>query len=146
MPSGAVDDHGGVDIVGQGVGELVEEQLHRGCVDTGEHEGEILATGGAHGGEDVGPLVADLPRPSWSLAAMPPAMTDPPFVADTGLVLEPELDALLWMRRLDALQAVAEPPFLKLSSASGSFSGCAGRIFCRDMFKPRSTRPIEAGW
>ncbi len=123
MPSGTVDDHNGVDVVWQGGGEADEEQRHRGGIDEGEYQGEVLAAGGVHGGEDVGPLVTDLPRPPGSSAPTPPAMADPSLVADPGFVLEPELDAGLGMRGLDALQRLAEPLFLKPSSASGSFSG-----------------------
>ena len=123
VPSGTIDDHDGVDVVWQGGGEVGEEERHRGSVDEGEYQGEVLAAAGVHGGEDIGPLVTDLPRPPGPSAPMPPAMADPPLVADTGFVLEPELDAGLGMRGLDTLQRRAEPPFLKLSSASASFSG-----------------------
>ena len=123
VPSGAIDDHGGVDAVGQRGGEMGEEKCHHAGIDEGQHQGEVLAAGGAHGGEDVGPFVAELSRPPGSPAPMPPAMTDPALVADAGLVLEPELEPLAGARRPDAAQLFLEPPFLKRSSASASFSG-----------------------
>ena len=38
---------------------------------------------------------ADLTRAPGALAPEPPAMTDPAFVADAGLVLEPEFETLV---------------------------------------------------
>ena len=146
MPSGGIDDHDGVDVVGKRGGEMGEEQRHRGRVDEGEHQGEVLAAGGMRGREDIGPLVADLPRRPGSFAPTPPSMTDQPLVAATSLVLEPEFDPLPGMRGSNVLQAFAEPPFLKLSSACASFLGCEGRIFRLDRFRLLGTRLIEEGW
>ena len=45
----------------------------------------------AHGGEDVGPLVADLTRPGGTLAPAPPPVTHPALVADARFILKPQL-------------------------------------------------------
>ena len=107
VPAGAVEDHEGVDVVWLGGGEMGEKDVHDLGVDAGQHEGEVLAAGRAHGGEDVGPLVADLTRARSAPAPEPPAVADPALVADPRLVLEPEFEALVGMRFGDRLQGRA---------------------------------------
>jgi hypothetical protein len=80
-----------VRILAQGVGEVCEKQVHDLGVDARQHEGEVVAGGRAYGGEDVGPLVADLTRPGGALAPAPPPVTDPALVADARFILKPEL-------------------------------------------------------
>ncbi len=146
VPTGAVEDHGGVDVVWPGSGEAGEEQVHDLGVDGGQYESKVLAGGRTDGGEDVGPLVADLTRARGALASEPPAVTDPALVADAGLVLEPEFEALVGVGFGDRLQGRAEPLFLKRSCASASLCGCAGRTFCREKPSRRSTRVRLEGW
>ena len=143
MPAGAIEDHGDMDIPRQCGGEVGEKQFHDAGIDDGQHEGEVLAAFGVHDGVDIGPLVADLPRPPRAFTPSPPTMADPSLVADAGFVLGPELDMLVRMRRSNRLQAGAKPPFLKLSSASGSFFGWEGRIFWRENSRARNSRLIE---
>lgn len=145
MPSGAVEDEDGVDIVVEGSGEAVEEQLHDGGADTGEHEGEVLAGGRSDRGEDVGPLVAVLAQARRTLALEPPAMTDPPLVADASLILEPELQAFARIGLGRGAQCGAEPLFLKRSCALASLSGWCGRAFCRENPMRRSTSLMLEG-
>ena len=146
VPTGAVEDHGGVDVVWPDSGEAGEEHIHDLGVDAGQHEGEVLAGGRAHGGEDVGPLVSDLTWARGALAPEPPAMTDPALVADAGLVLEPEFEPLVGLGFGGRLQGRAEPPFLKRCCASASLCGCAGRTFCREKPSRCSTRVRLEGW
>ena len=146
VPAGAVEHHEGVCVVWPGGGEAGEEQVHDLGVEGGQHEGEVLAGGRAHGGEDVGPLVADLTWARGAPAPGPPAMTDPALVAEAGLVLEPELEALVGVGFGGRLQGRAEPLFLKRSCASGSLCGCAGRTFWREKPSRRSTRVMLEGW
>ena len=77
MPTGAVAHHDGVRILVQGIGEVCEKQVHDLGVDARHHQGDVVAGVRAHGGEDVGPLVADLTRPGGTLAAAPPPVTHP---------------------------------------------------------------------
>jgi hypothetical protein len=76
---------------------VVEEDLHGRRVDDGQHQRDVLAGGGPDRGEDVGPLVAELPDAGRPLAAPPPAMADTALVADPRFVLEPDLDPLVGM-------------------------------------------------
>ncbi len=131
---------------GRVAAKRAEEQVHDLGVDGGQHEGDVLAGGRADGGEDVGPLVADLTWARGAPAPEPPAVADPALVADAGLVLEPELEALVGMRFGGRLQGRAEPLFLKRSCASASLCGCAGRTFCREKPMRRSTRVMLDGW
>ena len=61
----------------QGIGEVCEKQVHDLGVDARHHQGDVVAGVRAHGGEDVGPLVADLTRPGGTLAPAPPPVTYP---------------------------------------------------------------------
>ena len=90
VPARAVEHQDEVGVGRSGSGEVVEEDLHRGDVDRGQHEGDVLAGGGADRGEDVGPLVAELPDAGRALSAPPPAVADPALVADPRLVFEPQ--------------------------------------------------------
>lgn len=146
VPAGAVEDDDGVDAVGQGLGEGVEEQARRPCGDLRQHEGEILAGQGSHRTEDVGPLVAAVAQARRSLAAAPPAMTDAALVADARLVLEPQLQALPGMGVGDGVQGGAKPPFWKRRCASPSLCGCTGRAFWREKPSLCSTRVRLEGW
>ena len=140
VPAGAVEHQDGVDVVGQGCGEVGEKQVHDLGVDAGQDEGEVLAGGRAHGGEDVGPLVAVGARAGGALALEPPPVANPALVADPRLVLEPELEMLLGMRGGGASQGLAQPLFLNRSWACGSRRGFAGRAFCREKPRRCSTR------
>ena len=55
------------------------------------HQGDVVARIRAHGGEDVGPLVADLTRLGGTLAPAPPTVTHPALVADARFILKPQL-------------------------------------------------------
>ncbi len=139
VPSGAVEGDDGVGVPGQDLGELPEEDVHGPGRDLGQDEGEVLARGRAHGGEDVGPVVALVAAPRRARALGPPAVADPALVADAGFVLEPELQALVRMRRGGGRQCVAQPLFLNAARAPGSPLGCDGRAFCQDRPRRRST-------
>ena len=75
----------------QGIGEVCEKQVHDLGVDARHHQGDVVAGVRAHGGEDVGPLVADLTRPGGTLAPAPPPVTHPALVADARFILKPQL-------------------------------------------------------
>lgn len=98
VPAGTVENEDGVYIGWQRGGKPGEKQVHHGGIDEGQHQGEVLAGGGADGREDVGPLVALLGKAGGALAPQPPAVTHPSLVADARFVLEPQLQALAGMR------------------------------------------------
>jgi hypothetical protein len=87
-------------VSGEGFGETVQERLHRRRIGIGHHEREGIIGAWLDGGEDVGegkPLVA---QPWRALAPLPPNMTDAAFLADPGLVLKEQANALVFMRTL----------------------------------------------
>jgi hypothetical protein len=55
VPSGLVQHEDGVGVRRQARGETVEELLHGGGRDLGQHQREALAGGGADGAEQEGP-------------------------------------------------------------------------------------------
>ncbi len=110
----------------------------------------VLAGGRADGGKDVGPLVADLTRVRGAPAPEPPAMTDPALVAEAGLVLEPEFEALVGVGFGGRLQGRAEPPFLKRCCASVSLceSSCTPQHRKRGAARslpPQSSEALDVG-
>ena len=117
MPARAVHDHDGMGVLGQLVGEMVEEESHRLAGDLWQDEGDVGAVLGPDGGEDVGPLIAAVAAPRCPLAAGPPAMADATLVADPCFVLEPELYRLAGVGGFGRIQGVAEPLFMKAACA-----------------------------
>lgn len=146
VPTGTVEHDDGVGVRIQGLGEGVEEQPGGAGGDLRQDEREVVAGSWPHGAEDVGPLVSPIADPWRPLAAQPPAMADPAFVADARLVLEPELKALVGMGLGRRLQGGAEPLFLKRLCASALPCGCTGRAFCREKSRRRNTRVKLEGW
>lgn len=145
VPAGAVEDEDGVLVLGQRGGEVREEDAHRLCRDVRQHEGEVLAGGGPDGGKDVRPGVAHVAEPGRALPAGEPAMAHAPLLAEAGLVLEPERQALVRMRCARGIEGGLEPPFANASRAAGSAFGWAGRAFCRDSPSRCSSLPIQEG-
>ena len=88
VPSGAINDDDGVFVIGQGSGKLPEEQVHGSRRDHGQHQTEIAACGGFHGGEHIGIGMALIDEPRWSLATQPPSTANPSFLTKPGFVLE----------------------------------------------------------
>ena len=146
VPAGAIEDDDGMGVLGQLLGEPVEEEPHGPGGHFGQDQGEVLAGGRADGGIDVGPLVAPVADPGRALALEPPAVADAALVADPRLVLEPELQAVVRVARADLLQRRAKPLFWKRRCARGSLLGWTGRAFCLEKPIRRSTRVRLDGW
>ncbi|MEF2554540.1 hypothetical protein VQ042_25145, partial [Aurantimonas sp. A2-1-M11] len=113
VPSGAVENHDGMDVVRNGVGELGEVEVHHRLVGIGQDQGEGLAGGGFDGAEDVGPVEALVAKPGWSLAAGPPAVAEAAFLANPCFVLIPERNPLVGVVDVCRFQGLGEPFFLK---------------------------------
>ncbi len=90
------EDHDGVLTLGQGCGEAVEEDLHRVGIDRGQDQREGGLAAGPGGAKEGGPFVALVLNSGRALAARPPAMTEPPLLADAHLVLEPGDHEEVW--------------------------------------------------
>ena len=146
MPAGAVGHHDGVLVFGQGGREPGEEGVHRRGRDLRQHEGEALAGRRPDGGEEVGPGVALVAEARWPLAAGEPAVAGAPLLAESGLVHEPERQALAGMLRPSAVEGGLQPPLANASRAAASAFGCEGRAFCRDRPSRRISLPMCEGW
>src|SRR6056297_3356952 len=73
-----------------------------------------------------------------ALAARPPAVTEPPLLADAHLIHEPECHPLAGMGLGGGRQGRLEPPFSKRCCAFSSVFGWVGRVFWRE--KPSRLR------
>lgn len=131
VPSGLIGDERDVSCLGEGLGELGQEQIHGCGIRVRQHQGKGIIGGGAHGGEDVGRLEPLVAPPRRTLTAVEPAVTGAALLALSGLVLEPKLQRLVGMRRRYVLQLHGKV-FLKSARASASPCGCDGRAFCQD--------------
>ncbi len=88
VPSRTIDYHQGVFVGGQSFGEFGQEQIHGLGGDFGQDEGEGVACRGLGRCEDIGPVEAMGAEAGRALALEPPAMAQPPFLPDAGLVRE----------------------------------------------------------
>jgi hypothetical protein len=97
VSSGPVEHHGDVFVLGDRCRELVQEMPHRRGIDVGHDEGEGVVSAWLDGGKDVG-------EGRRALAALPPDVTRPALLPDTGLVLEEEADLPSFVRTLTSPQ------------------------------------------
>jgi hypothetical protein len=75
--------------------DLVEMHLHGACVGPGQHEGGALAAQGTDGTEQIGVVVALIGRQAGPRAGLGPQPGAAILLAEPGLILEPNLDALV---------------------------------------------------
>ena len=94
VPSGLVEHHGDVLVIGDCGGETIEEDLHRLGVGVGQNKGEAVIRAGLDRREDVGEGEALVAKAGWSLAAFPPDVACASLLADARLVLEEQAHAL----------------------------------------------------
>ena len=122
-------------VLGQRGGEGVEEGLGGGRADLGGDQGEGLVGAGADRGVQPRGGVAAIHHAARAAAPFIPDAGAAALLADTGLILAPDLDCGLGMGARDRVQGGGEAPFLKRSRAAGSACGWLGRVFCQD--RPR---------
>src|SRR3954471_8369350 len=146
MPAGTVEHHGGVLVLGQRCGELGKELVHRHGRDLRQHESEALAGGRPDGGEEVGPAIALVAQAGRALAAGEPAMADAPLLAKSGLIHEPQRQALVAVLSSRVIEGGLQPPFANASRAAASAFGCDGRAFCHDKSSWCISLPRCEGW
>ena len=91
--------------------EARQEQAHAGRGRLGQGEGEGLVGAGAAGGEQVDALEPLVREPGRAHPALVPAAADPPFLADPGLILAPELEPCIRMRLGDRREPRPKPIF-----------------------------------
>jgi hypothetical protein len=104
VPSGLVEDQGDVLVLADRCGELVEEFLHRLGIGVRQHEGEGIIGAGLDCREDVGEREALVAQAWRALPSLPPNAAHAALLADAGLVLEEQAQALLLMRTMKFFQ------------------------------------------
>lgn len=120
VPAGLVEDQDGMCIRVDRGADLGEVSLHRVRVGEGHHQRRALSELRADRAEEVGPFRALVVRCSGPGAAPCPAAGDQVLLADTGFVLEPDLDPLAaGVALADRFHDRGEV-FLNSSMASGS--------------------------
>jgi hypothetical protein len=129
MPAGVVEheDDAAVAACASLAGEGGEQFGKEGLGEAGAEIPERLAAGRLHEGSDVQPLVAVMPEGDRSLTDRRPDPAADRLQAKAVLVLCPDLDRPVGMRRLGRSDSGIEPP-LKAARCSGvAARGCRGR-------------------
>ena len=123
MPASLIDQEDGVGAGCDDLGDLREVQVHRLGIAGRQDQGRALALFGANGSEDVGRSGALIAGSTRTGAAFGPPARDLVLLADTRLVLEPNLygfDIDRFFTR-DFIQARLEV-FLKSSTAPAAWA------------------------
>ncbi len=123
MPASLIDQEDGVGAGCDDLGDLREVQVHRLGIAGRQDQGRALALFGANGTEDVGRSGALIAGSTRTGAAFGPPARDLVLLADTRLVLEPnlyDLDIDRFFTR-DFIQARLEV-FLKSSTAPAAWA------------------------
>ena len=95
-----------------GLSEFSKEEVHRGGIEPGHHQGDTGVAFRAYGPNDPSRLVADIAQPARGMAALPPDIAGPPLLSDPRLVLAPDFKPLGFRMGLrDFRQAGSKPPF-----------------------------------
>ena len=141
VPTGAVEDKRGMSARGDGAGDLLEMQAHRFGVGVGHHQGGAGGALGTDGAEDVGPIVAAVARRPRARADAGPDAGQRAFLADPGLVLEPDLQRLVAGRGRQGVAYDVGEVFLKASCAASSACGWRGRTDRRVKRSLLNSRP-----
>ena len=118
VPPGPVEHEQGVGGRLDGERDLVEVELHGRGVALGQHQPGALAPGGANGAEDVGRPGALVVRRAGPGAAASPAPGDLVLLADTRLVLPPDLYRGAGRQARPERRQLFGEVFLKASSAN----------------------------
>jgi hypothetical protein len=91
MPSSLIDEEDGVGSWCDCLGDFREVQVHRLGIAGGQDQSHALALFRADGAEDIGRCGPLIPRSARASAALRPPAGDLVLLADTSLVLEPNL-------------------------------------------------------
>jgi hypothetical protein len=122
VPAGLIEQH---DRMGAGRdqdADLLEVGLHRRRVAAGHDQTGRLGFFGTDGAEDIGGLGALIVRRTRPRAASGPAPGQPVLLADTGLVLEPDLDFGAGAEALFDPAQLSGEVFLNATIAAGSWA------------------------
>ena len=111
MPARLVHQHNPMRGGRDGLAEFSKEQVHRGGIEPGHHQGDAGVASRAYRADDPRRLVADIAQPARGIAALPPDIAGAPLLSDPGLVLAPDLKPLgLGVGPRDLAQAGCKAP------------------------------------
>ena len=143
MPARLVHQHNAVRPWRNRLSEFIKEEVHRGGIEPGHHQGDAGVARRAYRPDDPSGLVADIAQPARGMAALPPDIAGPPLLSDPCLVLAPDFKPLGFrMSPRDFCQAGSKPPFLKACWAFSLLCGWRGRVFRCDKSSDHSSRSI----
>lgn len=126
MPSGAIDQHGSVNVWRELRRDFIKMQLHHFGVYRGQDQANGHVACGAERTEDIGVFVTRVDGRTQADSRGPPASRPRTLLPYSAFVLTPDFDDFVRMRRLDFTDDLGEF-FLNASIASASCFGCVGR-------------------
>jgi hypothetical protein len=127
VPPGAVEDEGGMGALGDLAADLVEMGLHGAGVGIWHGQARPDAARRADDPEQIGALVALIRRLTGSGATPGPLADDAVLLANTSLVLEPDLDRLVLGQMAQMGVQCRFEVFLKAVIVSAFWPGWRGR-------------------
>lgn len=104
MPTGLIEDHHRMFVLGDRFCEAVEEHLHGFSIGIGHDEREGIVRPRLDSGKNIGESETLIAKPRWPLASLPPDMADAAFLADPRFILEKQTYPLLFVRTLNFFQ------------------------------------------
>ena len=113
-------------VLGNVPGNLVEMQLHCSGICEGQRQCRSCAPGRADGAEQVGAFIALVGGLDGSCATPGPLTDEAVLLADTGFVLEPDLDLFPARHAGKVGRERAREVFLNAWMTSPSCLGCRG--------------------
>src|SRR6516164_9804692 len=90
MPARLVHQHNAVRTGRDGLAEFSKEQVHRGGIEPGHHQGDAGVASRAYRPDDPCRLVADIAQPARGMAALPPDIAGASLLPDPRFVLAPD--------------------------------------------------------
>jgi hypothetical protein len=109
-----------VGALGDVAGDFLEVKLHRLGVGEGQREGGPDASGGTNGAKEIGALVTLICRLARPRSSPCPLTHEAVFLADAGLILEPDLDRRRRRQAIEMGAQRAREVFLKASTICSS--------------------------
>src|SRR5215213_10536379 len=141
VPARAVEGDHGMCAGGDPAADFGEVQRHGRAVGHGRHETSTNAAGGTDRAEQVGRVVALVARRWRAAALVGPNAGQGALLADSCLVLPPELDRLVTGGFRDRGRDEGGEAFSCASWAAASCAGCCGRTDSRRKPSRRSSLP-----
>ena len=111
MPARLVEDEHGMHVWCELMREVLEEDPHRARIGSRQSQRKSLVGAGLAGRKQIQAGVALIDNAARAHAPLVPDPCGPPLLPHTGLVLAPDLEALVGMLSRESLERCRQPLF-----------------------------------